>query len=243
MSEPERTQSKEQGGTMSNEQLIKSAHIWALALLLLCCVVVAFAGTSISGSQNSNQQSSNTQTGNKNNSDNQNSSKNPNAVGERAAMTNLSAADSKFIMEAAMGGLMEVELGRLATQKGSSAAVKEFGQRMVDDHSAANTELMQLASTKGITLPTELDEKHRKEVTRMSNFSGAEFDRMYSKSMLSDHMKDVAAFEKQSSKGTDKDIKTFANKTLPTLKEHLELAKALNGSSSGGMKTGNSNRP
>ena len=228
---------------MSNERRIKSDHVWALAIMLSCCVVVVFGGTIKSGSQNSNQQNSNTQTGNKNNSNNQNSSKNSNAVGERAGMTNLSATDSKFIMEAAMGGLMEVELGRLATQKGSSAAVKTFGQRMVDDHSAANTELMQLASTKGITLPTELDEKHRKEVTKMSKLAGAEFDRMYSKSMLSDHMKDVAAFEKQSSKGTDNDIKAFANKTLPTLKEHLELAKALPGSPSGGMKTGNSNRP
>lgn len=228
---------------MSNEQLIKSAHIWALALLLLCCVVVVFAGTSISGGENSNPQNNNSQTGNKNTSANQNSRKTSNASGDQTAMAKLSSADSKFVMEAAMGGLMEVELGRLATEKGSSDAVKSFGQRMVDDHSKANAELTQLASTKGVTLPTELDEKHRNDVTKLSTLSGTEFDRAYSKAMLNDHVKDVAAFEKQSSKGADPDIKAFANKTLPTLKEHLELAKSLNGSPSGGMKTGNSNRP
>ena len=140
----------------------------------------------------------------------------------------LSSKDRNFMMEAAIGGMEEVELGRLATEKGSSDAVKQFGQKMVDDHSAANAELTQLAKSKGINLPAELDAKRKAEVARLSKLSGAAFDKAYSKAMLDDHNKDVAAFEQQSVSGTDPDLKAFAAKTLPTLKTHLEMAKALN---------------
>ena len=122
---------------------------------------------------------------------------------------------------------MEVELGRVAAQKGTNDAVKQFGQRMVDDHSKANTELMSVASSKGVTLPTELDAKHKAELTKFSNMSATVFDRAYSKEMLDDHVKDVAAFDKESTKGTDADLKAFATRTLPTLQDHLKLAKAL----------------
>jgi putative membrane protein len=146
-------------------------------------------------------------------------------------------------MDAAMGGLMEVELGRMATQQGASDAVKQFGQRMVDDHSKANEELMSLASSKGITLPTELDEKHRSHMTKMSSMTGADFDREYVKMMVSDHRKDVSEFEKESTRGTDADLKAFAGRTLPTLQEHLQMAEALPGADrSGGGGGMNSNR-
>jgi putative membrane protein len=164
-------------------------------------------------------------------------------------MGNMSSRDRDFIMDAAIGGMMEVELGRVAAQNGMSDAVKQFGQRMVDDHSKANTELMSLATSKGITLPTELDEKHRQHVTKLSAMSGAEFDREYSKMMLSDHNKDVNEFEKQSTRGADPDLKAFAAKTLPTLQEHLQMAKTLPGnergnrnSNSGGSRNSNMNR-
>src|SRR5215203_95461 len=239
---------------MSNQQLIKSAHIWALTVLL-ACGLLAMAGKAgvMSQSQNSNQNgnsNSNTGTANQNTTGNANQTSNANrtgnrnsgttgVAGEQTGMANLSSHDRDFLMDAAMGGLMEVELGRLAAQQGTSDAVKQFGQRMVDDHSQANTQLMTLASGKGITLPTALDEKHQKDVTKLSAMSGAEFDRAYSKMMLKDHNKDVSEFEKQSTKGTDADLKAFASKTLPTLQEHLQMARAL----SGGMpKAGNSNR-
>ena len=107
---------------------------------------------------------------------------------------------------------------------------------------------MSLASSKGMTLPTALDEKHQKDVTKLSAMSGAEFDRAYSKMMLSDHTKDVKEFEKQSTKGGDPDLKAFASKTLPTLQEHLQMARNLEGnqrgnsnSNSGGSRNSNSN--
>ena len=182
--------------------------------------------------QNSNQNSNS----NANRSANRNMRGNSNASGEKAGMANMSAQDHNFIMDAAMGGMMEVELGRVAAEKGMSDAVKQFGQRMVDDHSKANSELMSLASSKGITLPTELDAKHREQVTKFSAMSGAELDREYTKMMVSDHRKDVSEFEKQSTRGTDSDLKAFATKTLPTLQEHLRMAEALPGAKSGGGK-------
>lgn len=218
---------------MSNQKLIRSAYVWAMAVILAggCWAIAGKAGIL---SQNSNQ--------NSNSRPNANRSQNANKMG------NMTSQDHNFIMDAAMGGLEEVELGRVAAQQGMSAAVKQFGQRMVDDHSQANSELMTLASSKGITLPTELDQKHRAEVTKLSAMSGAAFDREYTKMMVSDHRKDVSEFEKQSTHGTDPDLKAFASKTLPTLQEHLRMAEALpdakrSGGSMNSNRNSNSNRP
>jgi putative membrane protein len=224
---------------MSNKQLIRSAHIWALAVLLVCGVWAIAGKAGIRNQeQNSNQNSSNANSSQNANKSNRNS-KNNNAMGEQTGMANMAAQDHNFLMDAAMGGMLEVELGRMATTQGASDAVKQFGQRMVDDHGKANQELMSLAQSKGITLPTEIDEKHKKDMTKLSSLSGAEFDREYGKMMVSDHRKDVSEFEKQSTRGTDADLKAFATKTLPTLKEHLKMAESLPGAKAGG----NMNKP
>jgi putative membrane protein len=138
----------------------------------------------------------------------------------------LTNQDQKFVMEAAQGGMMEVELGRLAAQKASSAEVKAFGQRMVTDHSKANQQLMQLATTKGLTVPTTLPPDMQKEHDKLAGLSGAEFDRMYMSHMLKDHKKDVSEFEKESQKATDTGVRSFAQQTLPVLREHLTLAES-----------------
>jgi len=134
----------------------------------------------------------------------------------------------QFAKEAAIGGMAEVELGKLAKDKGSSDAVKQFGQRMVDDHSKANDELKSVAKQKNIDLPTSLDAKHQAVVDRLSKLSGAEFDRAYSSEMLKDHEQDVKEFQKEANSGIDPDMKNFASKTLPTLQEHLKMAKDMN---------------
>lgn len=234
---------------MSNQQLIKSAHIWVV-IVLASLGIVALTGKAVIrfNNQNSNQNSNANANANANMSQNRNANKssnrnsgNNNAAGTQAGMGTLNSHDHDFIMDAAMGGLMEVELGRVAAQKGTSDAVKQFGQRMVDDHSKANEELMTLASSKGITLPTTLDDKHQKQLTKMSAMSGAEFDRAYSKNMLSDHKKDVSEFEKESTRATDPDLKAFAAKTLPTLQQHLQLAQALPGNEGSGNSNSNRN--
>ena len=153
--------------------------------------------------------------------------------GSRAAATGTAAKaarapDHSFVEKAAMGGMAEVELGNLAQQKASSDQVKQFASRMVQDHSKANDELKQIASSKGIDVPTALDKKHRGDVDRLGKLSGAQFDRAYMSHMVDDHKKDVSDFKKAASSAKDSDVKGFASKTLPTLEEHLQLAQKTN---------------
>ena len=222
---------------MTNEQLIKLVQVWALGITLAACVF-AFTGNAESAMRNSKGQNANNNSGSQNSNtrrtQNQNS-ESRNATGEQTSMSAaMSSQDQKFVSEAAMGSMMEVEMGRWAAQIGTSDAVKQFGRRMVEDHSKANDELKQVAASKGITLPTALDQKHQTEVSKLARLKGADFDKAYSKKMLSDHQKDVAAFQRASEKATDREVKAFATKTLPTLQEHLEMARALNSSASGG---------
>jgi putative membrane protein len=135
------------------------------------------------------------------------------------------AADDEFAKKAAMDGKTEVELGRLASTKGQSAAVRSFGRRMVKDHTNAGNKLKAIADRKGIILPAELDADHKAMVDRMAQLSGAEFDRAYMEMMVMDHEKAVSEFELESSSGTDAQLKSFARATLPTLRLHLRLAK------------------
>ena len=122
--------------------------------------------------------------------------------------------------------MAEVELGKLATQKAASDQVKQFGSRMVEDHSKANDELKQIATAKGMTLPTDLDAKHKNEMAKMQKLSGAQFDRAYMDAMVKDHKETVALFRTQSNSGKDSDLKGFAAKTLPHLEEHLKMAQS-----------------
>ena len=149
------------------------------------------------------------------------------AAGMKASSgASLAAGDKTFVQKAAVGGLAEVEMGKLAQQKGSSDQVKQFGSRMVEDHSKANDELKQIASSKGMTLPTDLDAKHKSKMDKMQKLSGAQFDRAYMDDMVADHKEDVADFKKQASSGKDSDLKAFAAKTLPTLQDHLKMAQS-----------------
>jgi putative membrane protein len=146
----------------------------------------------------------------------------------KSAKAGAMSADHKFVHEAAIGGMAEVELGKLAEQNASSDQVKSFGKRMVDDHGKANDELKTLAKNKNITLPSDLDAKHKTLVDRLSKLHGAEFDKAYMHEMLQDHRKDVNEFRHESTAGADSDVKSFAAKTLPTLEEHLKLAEDAN---------------
>jgi putative membrane protein len=145
-----------------------------------------------------------------------------------------SSPDHMFVMEAAQGGMAEVALGRLAGEKASSDRVKQFGQRMVSDHSKANDELKALAQTKSISIPADLDAKHKATQDRLSKLSGAAFDRAYIQEMVADHKKDVADFRKESQSGSDSEVKAWAGKTLPTLEEHYKMVQDISSSLRGG---------
>ena len=109
------------------------------------------------------------------------------------AEPSLSKGDKKFLMKAATGGMMEVQMGQLAQKKAESADVKAFGERMVTDHGKANEELKALAQQKKVTLPA-MEHKQKSETDKLAESAGAEFDRMYMSMMVKDHEKDVAEF-------------------------------------------------
>ena len=144
--------------------------------------------------------------------------------------------DRRFVKEAALGGMTEVELGKLAAQKASRDDVKQFGQKMVDDHTKANDQLKQVASKENIPVPDALDSKHQSRVDKLSKLSGADFDKAYIKDQLKDHQTDVKEFSAEAQSGMDPNIKTFASNTLPALQEHLEMAKNLNKSEKNATK-------
>ncbi|MEO7436373.1 MAG: DUF4142 domain-containing protein [Candidatus Binatia bacterium] len=130
-----------------------------------------------------------------------------------------------FVEHAAEGGMAEVALGKLAVSKATDQDVKEFAQKMVDDHSKANAELTSLAKSKSLEVPTEPNAKHKAEADSLSKLSGAAFDKAYMTSMVADHDHDVAMFRNFSERGDDTELKAWAGKTLPTLQDHERLAK------------------
>lgn len=144
--------------------------------------------------------------------------------------------DKKFLKDAALGGMTEVELGKLATQKASRDDVKQFGQKMVDDHGKANDQLKQVASQEKIPVPDTLDSKHQSRIDKLSKLSGENFDKAYVKDQLKDHQTDVKEFNTEAQSGTNPNIKSFAASTLPTLQHHLDMVKEMSKSGKGSAK-------
>ncbi len=138
-----------------------------------------------------------------------------------SAADGVARADAAFMKKAAAEGMMEVELGRLAQSKSSNDAVRQFGKRMEEDHSKANDRLKSIATAKGVELPAA---PSKKEIGKLQDKSGADFDRDYMKHMVADHKKDISAFEK-AARSKDPEVKGFASETLPTLQEHRKLAE------------------
>ncbi|MXV52724.1 DUF4142 domain-containing protein [Pedobacter sp. HMF7647] len=141
---------------------------------------------------------------------------------------NVKEDDSEFMTKAASGGMLEVELGKLAQEKGASSRVKNFGAMMVKDHTKAGDELQVLAKTKNVTLPQTLGKDHQDMFDKLKNEKGIDFDKEYMKMMVSDHKEDIEEFNDAAKEGKDADVKAFASKTLPVLTMHLDSAKAIN---------------
>ena len=134
--------------------------------------------------------------------------------------------DADFAVAAADGGMMEVQLGKLAQEKGVSKQIKDLGAMMVKDHSAANEELKAAAKSKNITLPATLSDKCQKKVADLTAKSGADFDKAYADLMVSDHNDDIDEFKKEAEKGTDAELSAWAKGKIPTLEHHLMTAEA-----------------
>ncbi len=155
----------------------------------------------------------------------QNNTNNSNSTNAMGTAKHMTASDRMFIRKAAEGGEAEVELGKLAQEKAASPEVKQFGERMVNDHSKANDQLKEVVQKEGVTLPTKLDAKDAATKARLEKLSGEAFDRAYMKDMVADHTKDVREFKNEAKNGKDPDVKNFAAQTAPTLEDHLKEAK------------------
>jgi putative membrane protein len=173
--------------------------------------------------------SCNSQSGRDGNNDNDSIEMNENAVDNDALGMGDNDVNTDFVMEAASGGLMEVELGRYAQQNAVNPRVKNFGAMMVRDHSKANDELKSLATKLNITIPATMNDKHMDMVNDLKEKTGTEFDREYMDEMVSDHENDVDKFKKYAEKqDANSELKAFAANTLTVLLMHQDSAKRIN---------------
>ncbi|MCU7492784.1 MAG: DUF4142 domain-containing protein [Ignavibacteria bacterium] len=150
---------------------------------------------------------------------------NTGATGSSRTGSTASSVNQEFVSDAASGGMMEVELGTMAVQNASSQEVKDFGRRMIDDHSKANDELKSIAAKENIPVPAALKDENRDDVDKLSKLSGSDFDKEYIDMMVKDHQKDIKNFEDMAQNAQSPELKQFAQKTLPTLRQHLKMAQ------------------
>jgi putative membrane protein len=242
---------------LSNLNQLNAKTRWAIAV----CTVLAMSAGSISAQDQDKSQGG---TG----ADSQT------RIGRAGQSGQLSRTDEQFVRDAARGGMMEVHMGKMGVDKAQNAEVKQYAQKLVDDHSRANSELRQFASRKGITLPQERDgitsttpgttstdpsavgapgtdsgtstsseskgapgvdggtviskdSKAQSEMKKLHGLTGTEFDREYVRAAMKHHEKDVQQFEQASKKVEDQELKGWIEKTLPTLREHLQSAQRL----------------
>jgi putative membrane protein len=144
-----------------------------------------------------------------------------------ATAADLAGKDERFLKNAAQGGMSETQLGELGKSKATKQSVKEFAAMMTVDHSKANQELKSLASQKGVELPGDIEIGQKMAREKLDRLSGAEFDKEFVQQMIKDHKKTIDLFEDASKDAKDSDVKSFADKTLPTLRGHLQQAEAL----------------
>jgi putative membrane protein len=136
-------------------------------------------------------------------------------------------ADRTFVREGAIGGLAEVELGKLAEQQASNRSVKEFAQRMIRDHGAANEKLAAAAKADRIALPDNLDQEHQALRTRLGQSRGTQFDQAYLQAQVIDHQKTAQLLQYEVGSGENAELKQLASDLLPVVLDHLRTAKAI----------------
>lgn len=148
------------------------------------------------------------------------------SVAASQAMAQVSQPDQKFAKEAATGGQAEVTFGQLAESNAGSAEVRQFGQRMVIDHSQVNAALEEIARSQHLSLPTGLASQDLETERRLRELKGDRFDATYMNDMVQDHRQDIATFQQEVKNGDDRELRAFAAKYLPVLQQHLEMAEA-----------------
>jgi putative membrane protein len=144
---------------------------------------------------------------------------------EPSAASPVSQTDEQFIRKAAVGGIAEVAMAKLATNKAASSQVKQFAERMIVDHGKANQKLETLAASRGVTVSTTLDAEHQKKLVELARESGPTFDMEYMKAQVAGHEKMQTLLEDEAKATKDTSLKTFAEETLPTVEAHHRMAQ------------------
>jgi putative membrane protein len=144
-----------------------------------------------------------------------------------AAATTMNKADQKTLTDLAMAGMAEIECAKQAQAKSQNDQVKTYAQQMINDHSKAQTDVEQLASAKGVTLPTELDKSHKAMVDKLGGMSADAIDKAYISHAVSDHQKLHAKLTQAQKKTKDPELKALIERIAPTVEQHLKAAKEL----------------
>ena len=154
----------------------------------------------------------------------QNPSMDPRMNGMQAGA---SATDRVFVKSALQGGMAEVQLGQLTLQKSNNDQVKQFAQRMIDDHTKLNEEMKPVAQQLGVVVPTEVSKKDRNVMNKLQALSGPAYDQAYIKDMVKDHKDDLSEFQTEASSGQDQTVKDAAAQGTKVIAQHLQMAQQL----------------
>lgn len=203
---------------------MKKTLVTTTALLSLCLALPAAAEGTGTGGSSSGGASSTSPAGGMNNSG---ATSGTSEGGAQSRAGIVSRQDRKFVEDAAVGGMAEVQLGQLASQRAQHPAVREYANQMVSDHTTANRRLMTIAATLGITPPEELDFRHRRLMKKLGKAEGREFDQDYIESMVKDHKKMAELMEDQIQEGQNPELKQLATDLLPRIREHQQMAERL----------------
>ena len=155
----------------------------------------------------------------------QNPSMDPQMNGNQAGQP--SPVDRMFVGKAMQGGLAEVQLGQLTLQKSNNPQVKEFAQRMIDDHTKLNQQMKPVAQQLGVTVPDQISKNDRKTIAKLQALSGSAYDQAYIKDMVKDHKQDLSEFQMEASSGQDQTVKDAANQGSKVIAQHLQMAQQL----------------
>jgi putative membrane protein len=217
---------------MASTRMCKAALSFAASLALCGAPLYAQVGTSSPGSS---QNPNGTSAGSTSGSGSMSGSSAGSMSGSSSAgsindtMTansgKVSAEDKHFMKEAMEGDMAEIKLAQLAQQKASSDQVKQFAQRMIDDHTKLDAQMKPMAQQFGVEAPTDLSAKHKAVETKLQGLSGAQFDQEYMKAMVSDHREDDQAFQREQTQAKDTELKNAVSQAEPIIAEHLRMAQ------------------
>ena len=149
----------------------------------------------------------------------------PESAREAQGSSTASPEDKKFVKEEIAGSIGEVQLGKLAEEKGAGEDVKQFGERLVTDHTKLKEEMTPVAEQIGLTPPNSPLPKEKTLEAKLQGLSGEAFDKVFIAAMVKDHKKDLAEFKKEGSSAKSPEVRQVAEKGEPVIAEHLRLAE------------------